>query len=1151
MTSALKTFLSCFLISGLLMACNTWQEGENADIDLASVFTNPSGFAKPWVFWYWMKAAVSKEGITADLQAMKEAGIEGAYLMPIMGKTDDMDFKPAAVQLSPQWWKMVKFAFEEAKRLNIKLALHACDGFALSGGPWIKPEMSMQKLVWTITRVRGGKDFSGKLRQPETNESYYSDIAVFALPLGKDDEWESSCNRRVKISSNTPVRSPDFLNKKHSDEVFKSSNSCWIQYEFKEPFVCRSVVIKTKSKNLQSQRLIIQFSDDGIHYQEAARLVPPRHGWQDEDIKVSTHSIKPVKAKFFRFLYNPAGTEPGSEDLEAGKWKQSLKISGIELSGLPRINQFEGKNGSVWRVGKASDRNRIPDSLCIIPDDIVNVTDKMDADGTFRWDVPAGDWLVLRMGHTSTGHTNYTGGGALGLESDKFNSDITRFQYNKWFKKIIQEVGPNRAHEVLRGFHVDSWECGSQNWSSVFPGEFKKRRGYDIIPLLPVMAGFPLQSAGYSEEVLHDVRETITELVMDNFFGVYAQLAHKDNCWFSAESTAPTMLTDAMRHYGIVDIPMGEFWMRSPTHDKPNDMLDAVSGGHIYGKNIIQAEAFTELRIYWDEHPGMLKKLADLQFSEGANRMVYHVYTHNPWLDRKPGMTLNGVGNVFQRDQTWWKQGKAWNTYIARCQALLQQGKPVTDIAVFTGEELPRRSVLPDRLVSTLPGIFGKATTERERERLHNEGNPEKEMPEGVRFSANTYDTRNWIDPLRGYKYDSFNPDVLYRLAKVENGKIVLPSGNVYSALIVPGQRRLNPTGNVISSKLAKRFIEMANDGATIIFRKIPEVKEDSETNNTWQDYLSQKLQILADSDGNECRLWKIGKGTFIEGPCLWTSFDPLGVFRDFYASPGDGTLCDSVAWTHRRGAGFDIYFVSNQSNSSKQLNLSFRTTGKIPQIFNPVTSEIFDAGNFEMKNGRTNLPVEMSKGESLFFVFSENTGNTKADTGDNRFKYHKVKLVEGPWNVAFNPVYDQSSFNITLDELKSWTESTDANVKYYSGTAAYETSFNWNAADLEKYNEVWLNPGEVDNIAEVLINDKPCGISWTSPYRVNISDALRVGSNKLTIKVTNTWANRIIGDQTLPEKERKTWTMSPWNRNESNLLTAGLLGPVVLETKE
>ena len=255
-------------------------------------------------------------------------------------------------------------------------------------------------------------------------------------------------------------------------------------------------------------------------------------------------------------------------------------------------------------------------------------------------------------------------------------------------------------HDVIKYMHVDSWECGSQNWTPNFLDEFARRRGYNLLPVLPVLAGVPIDNA---DLILRHVRKTIDELKNEAFFGTVEEMARKYDVKLSCENVAPTMVSDGMSHYRNVDIPMGEFWLNSPTHDKPNDMLDAISAAHVYGKNIVQAEGFTEVRGVWDETPAMIKPLLDRNFALGMNRLFFHVNTHNPWMNKKPGMTLDGIGLFFQRDQTWFPEAKGLVKYITRCQELLQKGKPVVDIAVYTGEELPARAFTPDKVVKMLP----------------------------------------------------------------------------------------------------------------------------------------------------------------------------------------------------------------------------------------------------------------------------------------------------------------------------------------------------------------------------------------------------------------------------------------------------------------
>ncbi|MDB5146963.1 MAG: DNA-binding protein, partial [Mucilaginibacter sp.] len=616
---------------------------------LEEAFLHPPELAKPWVFWYWMQGAVSREGITADLEAMRQAGIAGAYLMPIKGPAKPPFITPSINQLSPEWWAMVKFTMQEADRVGLKLAMHDCDGFALSGGPWITPELSMQKVVWSKTEAEGGKTYHDTLPVPQHYKNYYKDIEVLAYPL-LPGEGQSSYDEHPKVTTSLPNTDVQYLAEKGNTKSFTSNESCWLQVEFEKSFTCRSLIIHTAASNYQSQRLLLEVSNDGKNFRSLGRLEPPRHGWQDGDAEI-TNAIEPTTAKYFRFTYDKNGSEPGAEDLDFAKWKPTLKLSGIELLAEPRVHQYESKNGEVWRLSKRSTEAQLPANLCVEKNKVIDLTDKLSADGILNWVAPAGRWTIIRIGHTSTGHTNATGGGGIGLECDKFNPEAAKMQFENWFGEAIKQVGPDLAKRVLKIFHVDSWECGSQNWSPVFAAEFKKRRGYDLLPYLPLMAGVPMESAEKSEKVLADVRQTIAELLVDNFYGTMAKLAHEKGCTFTAESVAPTMMSDGMLHYQKADIPMGEFWFRSPTHDKPNDMLDAISGGHIYGKNIIQAEAFTELRLFWDEHPGMLKATADRNFALGINHYVFHVNVHNPWLDRKPGMTLDGIGLFFQRDQ--------------------------------------------------------------------------------------------------------------------------------------------------------------------------------------------------------------------------------------------------------------------------------------------------------------------------------------------------------------------------------------------------------------------------------------------------------------------------------------------------------------------
>ncbi|GAA4206343.1 glycosyl hydrolase [Pedobacter jeongneungensis] len=1104
--------------------------------------------AKPWVFWYWVKGAVSKAGITADLEAMKANGIAGAYLMSIQGPDKTPVYSPPAVQLTPEWWQMVEFAMSEAKRLNLKLGMHVSDGFALAGGPWITPELSMQKVVWSKVNI-SNTDNKISLTQPESKQNYYKDIAVYAYP---SPVGEGVSTRTVipKITASNGADATGLVqpgNKKN----FGSNEPCYIQYEFEKPFTCRTITIKVSGNNYQAQRLAIEVSDDGKVFSAIGRLEAPRHGWQDTDEDV-THSIVPTTAKFFRFIYDKKGSEPGSEDLDAAKWKPSLKLVNLELSSEAQINQFEGKNGSVWRISKRSTEAEIAKNLCVPLNKILNLTDKLNPDGTLNWKAPKDNWTILRVGHTSTGHSNATGGGGMGLECDKFNPEAVELQFNNWYGEALKHGGPQIAKKVLSIFHVDSWECGSQNWSPVFKAEFLKRRGYDLTPYLPIMTGLPVESTSVSESFLYDVRKTISELVVDQFYKTLAKLTKEQGFTFTAESIAPTMMSDGLLHYKTVDVPMGEFWLNSPTHDKPNDMLDAISGAHIYGKNIIQAEAFTTVRMDWNESPANMKTLQDRNYALGINKLVYHVFTHNPWTDRKPGMTLDGVGLYFQRDQTWWKAGKAWIDYAERTQDLLQQGKPVVDIAVFTGEELPRRSVLPDRLVETLPGIFGEEVVEAEKKRLANVGEPLRQIPSGVTHSANMADPENWVNPLRGYAYDSFNPDVL-TTATVKNGNVVFGSGATYKILVFPGNMKMDPNYQYMSYETVKKLSALVKAGAKIIIgdkplyqndlKQVNEIDFNKIVEEIWGGSFSQIYNDIHPIETKD-----LGKGVIFKAPYYGDSFEKMNVQRDFYAIEQKAKYATKLTYTHRKSAEKDIYFISNQLGSTRDLRIWFRVSGKQPVIYNAVTDQTIELKNWSMYKTNTMINLQMAPNESLFVIFEKRISKSQFKNSNNWPNFKIVQDISKTWQAKFDTTYAGPSKPVIFNDLTDWTKNPDSLVKYYSGTAVYTKNFNFTG---NKRDKMWIELGEFSSIAEVKINGINCGTLWTAPHRLEITKALKQGNNQIEIEITNTWANRLIGDSKLPEDKRLTKTTAPFRLEGKALNPAGLLGPVVIQMEE
>lgn len=828
-------------------------------------FMSPSEKAAPWTFWYWMYGCVTDEGIRLDLNAMRDAGIKGFYLMPIKDVSDGAQYNGTSRQLSAEWWKRIDTVYNTANELGLEMGIHFSDGFALGGGPWITPEESMQRIVWSDTIVEGGKQ-EITLPRPACKENYYEDITTFAYPADYIDD------RKPKTSVEFP---------------FRSSEPCDIIMSYDEPYTLRSVEIVTGGNNYQAHRFKVYASDDGKNYRFVREISPARQGWQNTDA-YATYAIPTTTARFFKFHWTPEGSDPGSEDMDAAKWKPNLKIAGIVLGSEPTIDGYEGKSGKVWRV---SEYFPVADNECIPKDQVINLTGKLLSsdflDKPFSINLPKGRWHILRIGHTTTGHVNATGGGGRGLECDKFSRKAIKKQFDNWFASIYNRAPKEIAKKVLTRIHVDSWECGSQNWSDNFADEFRRRRGYDLMPWLPLYAGVPIGTSEESEKVLRDIRLTIAELINDIFFDEVSTLGKQYGCKLSAECVAPTMVSDGLLHYQHADYPMGEFWLNSPTHDKLNDMLDAVSGAHIYGKNIIQAEGFTEVRGTWDEDFALLKPLLDRNYCTGINALVFHVNTHNPWTDRRPGMTLDGIGTFFQRDNTWWKEMPAFTGYISRCQALLQYGKPVVDLAVYTGDETPRRSILPERLITSLPGLYSDQVKEREAKRLANAGQPLEVSPVGVTHTANMTKAEHWVNPLRGYRYDSFNHDVLGK-SQVKGGRLVTPGGMEYSALVIPQARKMNPG----------RIVNCWNTIDSIEKWGVPVIRE------PWE-----KADLAS-----------------------------LGIKRDI-------DLPEGIDFTHRTAEGADIYFMSNQTGKQMTFKPEFRVERTYRYLADAVTGKVYNAG--------------------------------------------------------------------------------------------------------------------------------------------------------------------------------------------------------------
>ena len=1103
-------------VAGAARAAAGGSPGVNAQ-GLAHVFANPPPGASPGAYWYWLGGNVTRAGITADLEAMHSAGIRNPMLFAIGKSGPDTLIQPPADALTPLWWEMVEHAANEAERLGLILSLNCCDGWATASGPWITPELSMQHVVWSENKVTGGRRVDAVLPRPPAKNDYYREIATIALPC--PPEWdETSFTRHAHVTSNLPLQvsaaqvlsDPD-----NAVEVVDTQQSGWIDYAFDEPFTLRSVRVHTPPAPgfspgvyRAANSLEVQASDDGKTFRRIGSLEYPRHGWQT-DLTTLTHAVPRTTARYFRLVHTEIPADlPYEEEYDFGQ-DNRLRFFSIVLSSEPRIHHLPGKSAENWAISRRTTAEDVPDSDCVTLESIVDLSSKLEAaSGRLAWDAPAGRWRILRVGYTTTGSQNSAAGGAQGLECDRFSPQAARLQFDSWFGLALQKVGPRASGRVLHVLHVDSWEAGSQNWSPRFAAGFARLRGYDLLPYVAVLTGVPVVSADVSERVLLDVRRTINDLMQAGFYEPLARMAHEHGCLFSAEPPNPTFPSDGLQYSAQIDWPMGEFWLRTPRNDKPTDIKDAVSGARVYGKRVATAEAFTQGLMQWDEHPFTFKALGDRKYCEGINRFMLHVYAHQPWLDRAPGVTLNGIGTFFSRTQTWWRPGKAWFDYLCRCQALLQEGQAVADICYFTGENLPARSLLPRQLSVPLPD---------------------------------------------GYAYDCINRDALLNLAEVRDGWIVLKSGARYRVLVLPDDVSMTP-------EIALKLRDLVRAGAVVVGprpQQSPSLMGFPECDATVRD-VAKELWGSGDSGG---RSRVVGLGRVFSGRSVDALLNELSLPADVKVEfPPGGAL---PLWTHRRGPDWDLYFIVNPTDEWTVLPLSFRVPDRDLKVWHPDRGIVDDwVPSGSDKAGRTDAVLQIDPAGSLFVVLTghaserppiSHRAHSPARGKHSRADYSGPPALDltGPWRVRFTDRL-RSPLEITLNELMSWSEHSNEDIRYYSGTAVYSMQFEMPPV-LELSPRIFLMLGEVHDLVEIRLNGSRLETLWKPLFSLDVRHALRVGRNQLELAVTNTWRNRLIGDYGKPEAERQTFVLPRLRKGQewlpggpgAVLSPAGLLGPV------
>ena len=745
---------------------------------------------------------------------------------------------------------------------------------------------------------------------------------------------------------------------------------------------------------------------------------------------------------------------------------------------------------------------------CIPRGQILDLTASFDAaTGTLRAALPSGRWTVLRFGFTSTGSTNHPAvPEGHGLEIDKLDSDAVSFYFDRALGRILREAGP-RVGTTLKGILFDSFEGGPQNWTDAFPDQFRALKGYDLLPLLPVLTGRVVESPTFTECVLADFRGAVEELLAKNYFGTMRRLANARGMITYAEAQGGPLNPVWCGEY--LDVPMNEFWMPDAAPRFARIKLTA-SVANVLGRPLVAAESFTARPEdgRWLATPALLKDPGDYAWTAGINRFILHHYTHQP-TDDGPGFGLGRYGTHFGRLNTWWPLATDWVSYVSRGQFLLQQGRTVADICFLQNED------------------------------------------HGYAFPA------TMVDTPAGYDFDIAYPHHLTSMTW-RDGELTLPTGPAYRLLMLP------PNWAATLATLRK-LREFARAGAPI-FGPAPVAPAGLHDYEKRAEFTALVRELWSASGGSR---------PLIRPTPLPAALRELGLAPDvtYPATPAGGEL----RHIHRRTADAEIYFVFNHSDREIAGEFTFRTAALQPELWNAITGAHGDAPAYHTTAAGTVVPLQLEPHGSTFVVFRRTLTSPRAEAPKTTVAL--TLPIAGPWRVAFHDGRGAPA-DAAFARLASWTENENPDIKFYSGTATYRTTFSLSAANVRAGSTATLDLGGVADLAAVRLNGAPIGTLWQPPFRAEITAHLRAGENHLEVRVANRWINRLIGDESLPTTlayqpesgrkftdgklmqlppwlydrsriaERQRYSFTTWRHYDANspLVPSGLLGPVKIE---
>jgi hypothetical protein len=868
------------------------------------------------------------------------------------------------------------------------------------------------------------------------------------------------------------------------------SDTIIIDLATKDPFTARSLILHP-ARIQYAADVDLQIAKDS-NFQTVKRFRYDRSNSRTNVGPISfgpfSVSIPEVTSRNFRIimsnfnLSNYLSTVPNKAS--------GAGLAEITLSAAPRLENYIEKqlgkmcptpfplwDAYLWELQAESGEQ----AMKIDPGKVLDISSSLSAADTLTWEAPAGRWIVMRIGATPTGAMNAAASpGGIGWEVDKMSHENLDKHFDAYVGELLRRI-PSEERTALKHIVLDSYEQGSQNWTEGMEEDFQKRFGYDPVPWLPVLTGRIVASADQSERFLWDLRRLVADRIAYDYVGAFRELCQKNGLRIWLENYGHWGFPSEFLMYGGQSHDVaGEFWNEGELGNI--ECRASSSAAHIYGKRTVSAESYTSAGMAYRRYPAMLKKRGDWSYTEGINQVVLHLYIHQPYEEKTPGINA-WFGTEFNRKNTWFSQSKSWIDYQRRCMFMLQRGLPVNDICYFIGEDVPKMTG------TRIPGL-----------------------PDG-------------------YSFDYINAEVIMNRLSVKDGKMILPDGMSYKLLVLPRLKTMRP-------ELLRKIKQLADQGAYIAGPPPDHSPSLQNFPSADEELRSLSAELWGNRGDNSGQSKNYGKGKILNVTDLQPLLDQIGLSPDISVTENIPLL-----WIHRRLKDTEIYFITNQGESPVSFEAAFRVSGSKPELWDATNGMIRELPAYSQKDEITTVPLKLDSYGSAFIVFRKSGKPSSTAMEDNFPEPKTMVTINTPWEVSFDKLLRGPESPVKMAVLQDWSKTNDERIKYYSGKAVYKNTFVIDKIPAEE--KIFLNLGNIYVMAEIRINGQKAGAVWTSPWQTEITKFLKPGENIIEVDVVNNWVNRLIGDSYLPEKEQRTWINLNQIKRDDPLQPSGLLGPV------